>query len=30
MFDLNADWTKIARAFKSDPALTRVVELLRG
>ena len=30
MFDLNADWTKIARAFKSDPALTRVVESAPG
>ena len=30
MFDLNADWTKIARAFKSDPALTRLVESAPG
>ena len=30
MFDLNADWTKIARALKSDPALSGLVESAPG
>jgi len=30
MFDLNADWTDIARTLKSDPALTVLVESAPG
>ena len=30
MFDLNADWTDIARGLKSDPALRRLVEAAPG
>jgi len=30
MFDLNADWTDIARGLKSDPALGRLVEAAPG
>lgn len=30
MFDLNADWTDIARGLKSDPALCRLVEAAPG
>lgn len=30
MFDLNADWTKIARALKSDPMLTGLVDSAPG